>query len=160
MLTNNSPSLSPCLCWITDVPLAPSPPPCLSENPPPPLFSIQTPRPATSQTPPPFPLQKAFNRSLVRTGVWRGFWNRPQNLKTTERGREYWKRALLFSAPNPKNIWPLPPKQKKKLTRPPGIVTRTPIIGGVPKAPDPNTSAKVSRCKWEAYRNINWWCQD
>ena len=24
--------------------------------------------------------------------------------------------------------------------------------------PDPNTSAKVSRCKWEPYRNTNQWC--
>ena len=24
--------------------------------------------------------------------------------------------------------------------------------------PDPNTSAKVSRYKWEAYRDTNWWC--
>ena len=35
------------------------------------------------------------------------------------------------------------------------------LIGGVPTTPDgpdPNTSAKVSRCKWEAYRDTNWWC--
>ena len=31
------------------------------------------------------------------------------------------------------------------------------LIGGVPTTPDPNTSAKVSRCKWEAYRDTNWW---
>ena len=31
-------------------------------------------------------------------------------------------------------------------------------IGGVPTNPDPNTSAKVSRYKWEAYRDTNWWC--
>ena len=31
-------------------------------------------------------------------------------------------------------------------------------IGGVPTTPDPNTSAKVSRYKWEAYRDTNWWC--
>ena len=30
-------------------------------------------------------------------------------------------------------------------------------IGGVPTTPDPNTSAKVSRYKWEAYRDTNWW---
>ena len=24
--------------------------------------------------------------------------------------------------------------------------------------PDPNTSAKVSRYKWEPYRDTNWWC--
>ena len=28
---------------------------------------------------------------------------------------------------------------------------------GVPTTPDPNTSAKVSRHKWEAYRDTNWW---
>ena len=28
----------------------------------------------------------------------------------------------------------------------------------VPTTPDPNTSAKVSRYKWEAYRDTNWWC--
>ena len=27
-------------------------------------------------------LAKGFNRSLVHTGVWRGFWNRPWTLKT------------------------------------------------------------------------------
>ena len=31
-------------------------------------------------------------------------------------------------------------------------------IGSVPTTPDPNTSAKVSRYKWEAYRDTNWWC--
>ena len=31
-------------------------------------------------------------------------------------------------------------------------------IGGVPTTPDPNTSTKVSRYKWEAYRDTNWWC--
>ena len=38
--------------------------------------------------------------------------------------------------------------------------TRGPLtIGGVPTTPDPNTSAaKVSRYKWEAYRDTNWWC--
>ena len=29
---------------------------------------------------------------------------------------------------------------------------------GVPTTPDPNTSAKVSRYKWEPYRDTNWWC--
>ena len=43
---------------------------------------------------------KRFNRSLVRTGVWRGFCNGPQNLKTAEIRRKLWKRAFLFSAPN------------------------------------------------------------
>ena len=32
------------------------------------------------------------------------------------------------------------------------------LVGGVPTTPDPNTSAKVSRYKWEAYRDTNWWC--
>ena len=32
------------------------------------------------------------------------------------------------------------------------------LIGSVPTTPDPNTSAKVSRYKWEAYRDTNWWC--
>ena len=43
---------------------------------------------------------KRFNRSLVRTGVWRGFWNRPRTLRTAERRGKSRKRALLFSAPN------------------------------------------------------------
>ena len=29
-------------------------------------------------------------------------------------------------------------------------------FGSVPTTPDPNTSAEVSRCKWEAYRDTNW----
>ena len=45
-------------------------------------------------------LGKRFNRSLVRTGLWRGFWNRPWTLKTAERRGKSWKRRLLFSAPN------------------------------------------------------------
>ena len=28
----------------------------------------------------------------------------------------------------------------------------------VPMTPDPNTSGKVSRYKWEPYRDTNWWC--
>ena len=39
-------------------------------------------------------------RSLVRTGVCRGFRNRPRTFKTAKRRRKSWKRALLFSAPN------------------------------------------------------------
>ena len=31
-------------------------------------------------------------------------------------------------------------------------------VGGVPTTPDPNTSARVSRYKWEADRDTNWWC--
>ena len=31
-------------------------------------------------------------------------------------------------------------------------------IGSVPTTPDPNTSAKASRYKWEPYRNTNWQC--
>ena len=31
-------------------------------------------------------------------------------------------------------------------------------LGGVQTTPDPNTSAKASRYKWEAYRDTNWWC--
>ena len=31
-------------------------------------------------------------------------------------------------------------------------------FGGVLTTPDPNTSAKVSQYKWEAYRDTNWWC--
>ena len=34
----------------------------------------------------------------------------------------------------------------------------TRFIGGVPTTPGPNTSAKVARCKWEAYRDTNRWC--
>ena len=55
---------------------------------------------------------KRFNRSLVRTGVWRGFWNCPRTLKTAEISWKSWKRTLLFLrqtwyAPNPgwKEIW-------------------------------------------------------
>ena len=33
-----------------------------------------------------------------------------------------------------------------------------PKLGRVPTTPDPNTLAKVSRYKWEAYRDTNWWC--
>ena len=32
------------------------------------------------------------------------------------------------------------------------------LIRRVPTTPDPNTSEKVSRYKWEAYRDTNWWC--
>ena len=32
------------------------------------------------------------------------------------------------------------------------------FIGSVPTTPDPNTSEKVARYKWEAYRDTNWWC--
>ena len=32
-------------------------------------------------------------------------------------------------------------------------------IGSVPTTPDPNTSAKVSRYKWEPYRDTNCWCR-
>ena len=31
-------------------------------------------------------------------------------------------------------------------------------LGDVPTTPDPNASAKVSRYKWEAYRETSWWC--
>ena len=31
-------------------------------------------------------------------------------------------------------------------------------IGGVPTTPDPNTLARLSRYKWEPYRDTNWWC--
>ena len=38
------------------------------------------------------------------------------------------------------------------------------MIGSVPTAPDPNTSAKVSRYKWELHRGTNWvvytFCQE
>ena len=33
-----------------------------------------------------------------------------------------------------------------------------PLLGGVPTTPDPNTSAKVSRYKWDPYRDANWCC--
>ena len=32
------------------------------------------------------------------------------------------------------------------------------MLRRVPTTPDPNTSEKVSRYKWEAYRDTNWWC--
>ena len=31
-------------------------------------------------------------------------------------------------------------------------------FASVPTTPEPNTSAKVSRYKWERYRDTNWWC--
>ena len=40
--------------------------------------------------------------------------------------------------------WPLECAQRKK------------ELGSVPTTPDPNTSEKVSRYKWEAYRDTNW----
>ena len=43
---------------------------------------------------------KRFNRTLVRTGVWRGFWNRPRAFKTAEISRKSWKKALLKPVPN------------------------------------------------------------
>ena len=54
-------------------------------------------------------VRKRFNRSLVRTGVWRGFCNGPRTLKTAGRKKAWkralpslkaWKRAISFSAPN------------------------------------------------------------
>ena len=39
--------------------------------------------------------------TLVHTGVWRAFCFRPQALRSAERSKKSWKRALLFSAPNP-----------------------------------------------------------
>ena len=33
-----------------------------------------------------------------------------------------------------------------------------PLVGGVPTNPDPITSAKASRYKWEAYRDTIWLC--
>ena len=32
------------------------------------------------------------------------------------------------------------------------------FFGSVPTTPDPNTFAKVSRYRWEPYRDTNWWC--
>ena len=37
-------------------------------------------------------------------------------------------------------------------------VWKTPFVGSVQTTPDPNTSAKVSRYKWEPHRDTNWWC--
>ena len=31
------------------------------------------------------------------------------------------------------------------------------LVGGVPTALDPNTSANVSRYKWEVHHDANWW---
>ena len=31
-------------------------------------------------------------------------------------------------------------------------------FGRLPTTPDPNTSARALRYKWEAYRDTNWWC--
>ena len=33
---------------------------------------------------------------------------------------------------------------------------QAPQFGGIPTIPDPHTSVKVSRYKWEAYRDTNW----
>ena len=57
-------------------------------------------------------LGKRFNRSLVRTGVWRGFSNRCRTLETAER-KKNWKRALLFSAPNSGMHWTLVQKRSE-----------------------------------------------
>ena len=38
------------------------------------------------------------------------------------------------------------------------VLGRVGKFEGVPTTPNPNTSAKVSRYKWEAYRDTNWWC--
>ena len=32
-------------------------------------------------------------------------------------------------------------------------------VAAISTTPDPNTSAKVSRYKWEAYRDTHWWCK-
>ena len=47
----------------------------------------------------------------------------------------------------------------------PTIITKQELVsaqpaqfGSVPTTPDPNTSAEVSRYKWEAYRDTHWWC--
>ena len=61
-----------------------------------------------------FTFGKPFNRSLVRTGVWRlVWWNRPRTLETAKRRRKSCKKgtfifcAKLWYAPNPgsKEIW-------------------------------------------------------
>ena len=39
-----------------------------------------------------------------------------------------------------------------------GSATRGTLLGSAQTNPDPNASAKVSRYKWEAYRDTNWWC--
>ena len=38
-----------------------------------------------------------------------------------------------------------------------GVLARVLVLGGVPTTPDPNTSTKASRYKWEPYRDTNWW---
>ena len=43
---------------------------------------------------------ECFNRSLVRAGVWCGFWNLPRTIKTAERRRNTWRRAIFMSAPH------------------------------------------------------------
>ena len=53
----------------------------------------ETPSPRSTE-----PQGKRFNRSLARTGVWRGFSNRPRTLKTAERRKL--KKDTLFSVPN------------------------------------------------------------
>ena len=52
-------------------------------------------------------------------------------------------------------IFVVPKRQKSPILDPKkGTVS----LGGVPTTPDPNTFAKVSQYKWEAYRDTNWWC--
>ena len=55
---------------------------------------------------------------------------------------------------------PPPPSQKPPFGNPSPLHSQVVCytFGGVPTTPDPNTSAKVSRYKWEAYRDTNWWC--
>ena len=56
---------------------------------------------------------------------------------------------------------PTPPAPTPSGHVPPGLILTSlgpEIIGGVTTTPDPNTSAKVSRYKWEPYRDTNWWC--
>ena len=56
---------------------------------------------------------KRFNRSLVRAGVWRGFWFCPKTLQTAERSRTFFEKGTfifctrLWYAPNPgwNEIW-------------------------------------------------------
>ena len=52
-------------------------------------------------TPKEYMKRQRFNRSLVRTGVWRRVWNRPNPQNCRKKERKSWKRALLFSVPNP-----------------------------------------------------------
>ena len=50
----------------------------------------------------------------------------------------------------------IPPIFKSPVAAIPNSEDRSPIFRAVPTTPDPYTSAKASRYKWEPYRDTNW----